>query len=246
MKYLIILILSVINLFALVSISPVEIGDNPGYSAILNGALNTKRGNTDSDNYTTGIKLSYDNNKSYLMWSEFDYSYGEASRVKNANSTFMHLRYIHKIEQRLDWEVFVQLQSNEFTKVDERFLTGGGLRIHINRESYGNLYFGFGAFYEYLNYSTRVDSKENNIRGNFYIAYKKEFTQDSEFSYMAYYQPKTGDISDYIISNALELKMQIYEKLYISFLINYNKDAKPAQGVKRSDFSQTTSFLYKF
>jgi len=63
---------------------------------------------------------------------------------------------------------------------------------------------------------------------------------------VAYYQPKVGDINDYVISNALELKILIYEKLYISFLISYNKDAKPAQGVKRVDFSQATSFIYKF
>ena len=246
MKYLIIVMLSVINLFALVSISPVEIGDNPGYSGALNGALNTKRGNTDSDNYTAGMKLSYDNNQSYLMWGEFNFSYGEVSGVKNTNSTFTHLRYIHKLEQNLDWEAFVQSQSNEFTKVDERFLTGGGLRIHLDKERYGNLYFGLGGFYEYLSYTTTVDPKENNIRGNFYLAYKKEFAKNSQLSYVAYYQPKVGDINDYIISNALELKILIYEKLYISFLISYNKDAKPAQGVKKVDFSQATSFIYKF
>ena len=246
MKYLIILMLTVINLFAIVSIAPVDIENHPGFSGTVNGALNTKKGNTDSDNYTAGLRLSYGNNQSYVMWGEFDFNYGKVSGVKNTNSTFTHLRYIHKLEQNLDWEVFVQSQSNEFTKVDERFLTGGGLRLHFDKEPYGNLYFGFGAFYEYLSYTTTVDSQENNIRGNFYIAYKKEFLKDSQLSYVAYYQPKVGNINDYLISNALELKILIYERLYINFLINYNKDAKPAQGVKSVDLSQSTSFLYKF
>lgn len=246
MKYFVILLLSVLNVYALVSISPVEIGDNPGFSGVLKGAFDTKRGNTDSDNYTGGVKLSYDNNQSYLMWGEFNFTYGEASGVKNANNTFTHLRYIHTIEHNWDWEAFVQSQGNEFTMVDERFLTGAGLRLHLNKERYGNLYFGFGGFYEYINYTTSVDERENNLRSNAYIAYKKEFTKDSKFSYVAYYQPKFTDISDYIISNAVELTVLIYEKLYINFTINYNKDAKPAIGVKRVDFSQHTGFIYKF
>ena len=91
MKYVIFLILSVINLYALVSIAPVEIGDKPGFTGATNGSFTTKRGNTDSDNYTAGIKFSYDNNKSYVVWSEFSFTYGEASGVKNTNKTFVLL-----------------------------------------------------------------------------------------------------------------------------------------------------------
>ena len=247
MKYLLFLIfISITQLNALVSISPVEIGDNPGYTGVVNGAFDTKRGNTDSDNYTAGIKLSYDNNQSYLMWGEFNFTYGEANNIKNANKTYSHIRYIHTLEKNLDWEAFVQSQSNEFTKVDERFLTGAGIRMHLDKERYGDLYFGLGMFYEYINYSTEIDERENNLRANTYLAYKKDFTKDSKFSYVAYYQPKFGDISDYIISNAIELTILIYEKLYISFTVSYNKDSKPAVDVKKIDFSQRTAFIYKF
>jgi len=238
--------LSVLHLYALVSISPVEIGEKPGFSGVVNGSFDTKRGNTDSQNYAAGVKLSYDNNQSYLMWGEFNFTYGEASGVKNANKTFTHLRYIHIIDDNLDWEAFIQSQSNEFTKVDERFLTGGGLRIHLNKERYGNLYFGLGGFYEYISYTTAVDENENNMRSNLYVAYKKEFTKDSKFSYVGYYQPKLGNINDYIISNAVELTILIYKQLYINFTISYNNDSIPAKDVKREDFSQKTAFIYKF
>jgi len=246
MKYLIVIFLSVLNLYALVSISPVEIGDNPGFTGLLKGSFDTKRGNTDSDNYTGGVKLSYDNNQTYLMWGEFNFSYAEVSGVKNANNTFTHLRYIHIIKPELDWEAFVQSQGNEFTMIDERFLSGGGVRFHLDKERYGNLYFGFGGFYEYISYTTIVDKRENNLRSNIYIAYKKEFTKDSKFSYVAYYQPKFTDVADYVVSTAVELTVLIYEKLYINFTVNYNKDSKPAIGVKQVDFSQHTGFIYKF
>lgn len=234
------------NLYALVSISPVEIGDNPGFTGVVNGSFDTKRGNTESQNYAAGIKLSYDNNQSYLMWGEFSFSYGEASGKRNANQTYTHLRYIHTIRENLDWEAFVQSQGNEFTKVDERFLSGGGVRIHLNQELYGNLYFGVGGFYEYISYTTEVDERENNIRSNFYLAYKKEFSKDSKFSYVAYYQPKLSNIEDYIVLHAVELTILIYEKLYINFTVGYKNDSIPAKGVKREDFSQRTAFIYKF
>ena len=246
MKYFTLLFFSVLHLYALVSISPVEIGDNPGLTGVVNGSFDTKRGNTESQNYAAGVKLSYDNNASYLMWGEFSFSYGEASGERNANQTYTHLRYIHTIRENLDWEAFVQSQGNEFTKVDERFLTGAGLRIHLNKERYGNLYFGLGGFYEYISYTTEVDPRENNIRCNLYLAYKKEFTKDSKFSYVAYYQPKISNVGDYIFSNAVELTILIYEKLYINFTVGYNNDSMPANGVKSEDFSQKTAFIYKF
>jgi len=246
MKYFLFMILSVLNLYALVSITPVEIGDKPGFSGLLKGSFDTKRGNTDSDNYTGGVKLTYDNNQTYLMWGEFNFSYGEASGEKNTNNTFTHLRYIHKLYAHWDWEAFIQSQTNEFTMIDERLLSGGGVRLHLNREPYGAFFFGLGGFYEYIDYSTVVDSRENNQRANFYIAYKKVFTKDSKLSYVGYYQPKFGAVNDYNLLSTLELTVLVYEKLSLSFSINYSKDSKPAIGVKEADFSQHTGFIYKF
>jgi len=246
MKYFILIMLSVVNIYALVSISPVDIGDKPGFSGGVNGSFDTKRGNTESDNYSAGLKLSYDDNKSYLMWGEFSFTYGEASGAKNANQSYTHIRYIRRIKKSIEWEAFIQSQSNEFTKVDERLLCGAGLRLHINKEAWGNFYYGLGAFYEYITYTTTIDKDEKSIRGNTYIAYKKDLTKDSKFSYVFYYQPLIKDFNDYIISNAVELKILIYKKLYVNFSVTYNKDSKPAIGVKQIDISQHTSFIYKF
>ncbi|WP_457744662.1 DUF481 domain-containing protein [Sulfurimonas sp.] len=246
MKYLVLILLSIVNLYAIVSISPVDIGENPGFTGGVNGSFDTRRGNTESDNYTAGLKVSYDNNISYLMWGEFSFSYGEASGVKNTNNSYTHIRYIRRIKKSLEWEAFVQSQSNEFTNVDERLLAGGGLRVHINSARLGSLYFGLGFFYEYITYTTKIDTDEENIRGNTYIAYKKDITKDAKFSYVIYYQPLIKNFSDYVISNAAELNILIYKKLYVNFNLTYNKDSKPAIGIKQVDISQKTSFIYKF
>ena len=246
MKYFIVFIVTVLNLYALVSIAPVEIGKKPGFSGTLSGEFDTKRGNSDSESYAAGVKLSYDNNQSYVLWSQFDFSYGEASGVKNTNKTFSHIRYIHTLKDDLNWEIFVQSQTNEFTKVAERLLNGGGLRIHLTQKNYGNFYFGLGAFYEYIDYTTSIDASENNLRANLYIAYTKVFNKNSKFSYVAYYQPKVTNVNDYVILNALELTIPLYKALFLSFSVYYDKDSTPAMRVKKEDFSQKTAFKYQF
>jgi len=246
MKHIVFFLFTIINLYAIVSVSPIDIGEKPGITGIIKGSFETKRGNTDSDNYSAGLRVSYDNNRSYVMWGEVSFAYGEAQGTKNANQTYEHLRYIERLKKNLDWEAFVQLESNEFTQVNRRILSGLGLRIHKKDTLYGNFYAGIGSFYEYITYLTNVDKNEYNVRANIYLAYKKVIVKDTEFSLSSYYQPKFGGLNDYIWSNSLEFKVLIYEKLYINFTVSYYKDSKPAIGVKQTDFAQKTSFIYKF
>lgn len=246
MKHIVFLLFTIINLYAIVSVAPVDVGEKPGLTGIVNGSLETKRGNTDSDNYSTGLRVSYDNNISYVMWGEASFSYGEAQGSKNANKTYEHLRYIERLKKNIDWEAFLQLQSNEFTNVDKRFLSGLGLRIYAKDTLYGNFYLGIGSFYEYITYITNFDKNENNIRANIYLAYKKVVVKGTELSLTSYCQPKFEDVNDYIWSNSVELKVLIYEKLYIKFNLSYAQDSQPAIGVKQEDFAQKTSFIYNF
>ncbi len=234
--------------FGVVSIAPVAIGAKAGTSGQVNASFQTQRGNTESDAYSGGAKLQYDDNTSYVTWGELSVNYAEASGVKNSNATYAHLRYIHTFNgiKNINWEVFTQSETNQFTSIQERFVTGGGMRFHIKDDELGALYLGTGAFHEYIDYSTAVDATENNLRGNFYLAYNKTFSKDSSLSYVGYYQPKLNELYDYLLSNGLELQVFVYEKVYLSFKLSYLVDTKPAVGIKQEDFSQTTSFVYKF
>jgi len=248
MKLVIIFILSVVNLFAIITISPVNIGDNPGMSGILKGSFETKRGNSDVDNYSGGLRAQYDNNSTYVLWSDFVFSYGSASGEINTNKTYAHIRFVHTVldYDSLNYETFVQSETNEFTNVEKKLLLGGGLRYHKNLKTYGNFYVGLGGFYEQINYLTALDPQEKNGRINSYISYTKSFNKGSKFSYVMYYQPNIEDFKDYIFSNAIELEILIYKTLYLDFVVYYDVDSKPAIGVKETDFTQKTSFTYKF
>jgi putative salt-induced outer membrane protein YdiY len=247
LKKLLFVACATLPLYAIVTITPVNIEDYKGWNATIKGSFETKRGNSDVDNYSAGLRASYDNNTSYILWGDFSFSYAKASGETNTNKTYTHIRYIHTTPiQTINYELFVQLQTDTFTKIKKRFLSGAGLRYHLNHHTYGNLYFGLGAFYENIDYTTQIDPREQNIRLNSYVAYTKQFDKKSTFSYIGYYQPKIDNYHDYIVLNSAELEVVVYKKLALSFVISYNFDAKPAIGIKKADITQKTSLIYKF
>jgi len=231
---------------AIITVEPIEIGAKPGVSGKIGGSFQTKRGNTNKDEYAGAIQFQYDNNESYTIWSNVTFSYGEVAGIRNTNKTFIHLRAIHRLSKKIDWETYVQSSTNEFTKVEKRRLGGAGLRLHLKTKKIGDLFLGLGAYYEAIGYTTDVDPYEHNTRVNSYIAYTKEFSETTKFVYTGYYQPNVNDMSDYITSNSISLKIQIYKKLYLNFILYYDVDSKPAVGVEKTDFTQVTSFTYEF
>ncbi|MDA3907630.1 MAG: DUF481 domain-containing protein [Sulfurimonas sp.] len=249
-KILLIAILTTQYLFALVSITPVELGEKPGLSGKFEAGLETKRGNTDKDNYKASLRVNYDNNESYVIWGEFSGEYGESNYVKDTNKAFSHLRYIHSLtnDENLRYELFAQLESDEFRQINSRTLGGAGLRYRVfNSLKNGKGFFGLGSFYEKIEYNNpQINPSEDNVRLNSYLAYRIDISDMSTFSYVLYYQPKVDDYTDYIVSNQLELKLHILKKLFLKLNVTLDEDSNPPIGVKKTDFTQTTTFVFDF
>jgi hypothetical protein len=243
------LLVIAVQLSAIVVIKPREVGENPGLTGEIVGAFDTKRGNTETDDYSAAFDLQYDSNASYLVWGIVTAAYGEASGVKNTNNVYGHLRYIENIRgQKLAAEVFAQIEEDEFKSIKDRTLFGGGLRAKLLRPKagWGGLFFGLGAFLEYVGYSTGVDPAERNVRFNSYIAYALSMANDSKLILYTYYQPKVNAFGDYLTSASATLEIRLYRQLYLGFVAAYAHDSRPAIGVKKDDFSQKTLLKYKF
>lgn len=245
--FIISLLLLTQQLFALISIVPVEIGEEPGFHGKIATALETKRGNTDKDNYKLGIRFDYDNNESYHTWIEMSGEYGESNSVKDTNKLYLHLRHIHAISNKdICAESFIQAQDDEFKLIKRRLLLGGGMRLKLfELHKSGKGYFGLGALYEDIRY-TSLDPKEDNFRMSSYLAYTTKLGDDSDLSYTVFYQPKISDFSNYVSSQKLALKVHIYKRLFLNFQLSYDVDSRPPLGVEESDFTQTTSFVFDF
>lgn len=260
MKLLIILIINITSLFALVSIAPVEIGDKPGTHVSGAVSLESKRGNTDKNNYQASARVTYDDNQDYVTWGEVSGEYGDSSHEKDTDNLYAHIRYIEKIDllkidsNNIRAEYFGQIQKDEFKLIEERILLGAGLRYKlfeflntISTDVFkdSKAYVGVGGFYENIGY-TSSDPIERNFRLNTYFAYVMSFDNKVSLSYNFYYQPKVDDLSDYATSNKFELKVHVYAKLFLSFNAYYDIDSKPPQGVKTDDYGQRTNFVFEF
>ncbi len=245
MKILLFLLLTQ-TLFALVSVIPVDIGDDVGLHGKLGISLETKRGNTEKDNYKTSLRATYDSNASYVTWMELSGEYRQTNGVEDTNKLYSHVRYIHKItKQTLRAEAFVQIQTDKYKLLQERTLGGAGGRFKIfevleNAKGYG----GIGGLYENISYLD--NSTENNVRLNSYLAYTIRFNEKSSFSYIFYYQPLFEDFNDYALSHDIELQLHIYKQFYLKVSASYDLDSKPPLGVKNEDFAQETMFIFNF
>lgn len=248
MKILIFLaLLSTQYLFALISIAPMEIGEKAGFHGNVGLSFETKRGNTDKDNYKASTKISYDNNVSYVAWAEISGEYGEANGVEDTNKVYAHARYISAItDESIRYELFAQTEENRFKLIQNRRLGGIGLRFEIFEIFKGGRgYLGAGTFYEYVNY-TSADPEESNVRLNTYFAYTAKLGGDSSITYTLFYQPKVEEFTDSTTAQKLEFQLHIYKQLFLNFQVAYDADTQPAIGVEEYDFTQTTSFVYKF
>lgn len=238
------------SLFAIVNISPNEVGLRPGVAGYIQASVNNQRGNTDKDEYDFASRISYDNNRSYVTWIDFNYAYGEAQGIENENKAYAHYRFLHKLfVEDWDWEIFVQNEGDDFRQIQRRLLGGGGVRWRfINSPAFGRIYLGLGAYYEYLNYTTpaAVDAKEYNSRLNIYMTYTKKFGKDARISLSSYYQPKIDDRYDYYSYSGASLLFYIYGAIYLKMDVHYTYDSQPAINVKREDFQHRASIGWKF
>ena len=247
MRLFFLLYISVSYLFGVVTVAPMEIGDQKGLHGNSALSFETKRGNTTRDNYKASAKLFYDDAKEYVAWSEISIEYGATNFLEDTNKYYLHSRYIHAItKEAVRSEIFFQTQEDKFRLIQNRTLLGGGARFkifEIFKDAQG--YFGIGGFYEYMTYSNS-SPVENNLRLNSYLTYTMKFQEDSTFTYSFLMQPKIDDFSDMIDSHRLSLEIPVYKKLYLNFQVIYEGDTKPVANVEIYDFSQTTSFMYKF
>lgn len=246
----IIFFLTLQQLYALISIVPVNIGAKPGVSGKFEAGLDTKRGNTYKDTYKTSLRINYDTNDTFVLWSEFSAEYGKANGIENTNKLYSHIRFIHKLTQdSLRIELFLQGQEDKYKALAKRRLAGGGLRYQLFESFTGAKgYVGLGAFYEYLRHTNSlVDPNEDNIRLNTYFAYTTKFNKDSHLAYTMYYQPRFDKFNDHVIANKFELQLHIYLQLFLKFSVYYDVDSGPPTSIEYNyDFGQTTTFVFDF
>jgi len=218
-------------------------GNETGYSSSGNLQASGASGNSDRADVSFSALLQYLGNgfsNLFVIGSE----YGETSGNRSADEQLIHLRHTRVLTKRSDWEVFSQLQQNEFTRLEERTLLGSGIRLGFGDNLDSRLYLGLGAFYE----STRNENESAREMGrsNIYVSHRKKTSKDISFITTAYLQNKLDDPDDQRAIGSFSMSIPATENLDFTISVNVEHDSRSPIGVEKTDWTYKTGFGWKF
>lgn len=238
---------------AIVNIENMRVGSDKqlsGFVGKMSFDVNGKNGNTNKIKAGFGSRLQwYQKEATYFI--VLNYEYGESADIRDTDKSFLHLRSIWRKSDFLSWELFTQLESNEFTRLTLRALLGGGARFNLMSDSDTHaMYLGLGGFRSKEKLDEQVgttDAGESYVsRANLYLVYKYIISKHSRLTNTLYYQPDINEASDYRLLKQFGLQVDINDHLAFKVSLDIVHDNKPPQNIKKTDISYITGFEYRF
>ena len=179
-----------------------------------------------------------------------NHEYGEDTNVRDTKKTFIHFRNIWNHNDDISWEVFTQVQDDEFTRLNFRALLGGGARLRLSNEENNSSHLGLGVFREKEKLDFAATTTDTGVaytnRLNLYLVNKKALSNHSKLISTLYYQPSINDMTDYRILEQMSLQLDVTENLSFTVSVNFKHDNQPPQLTKKTDTSYTTGFEYDY
>ncbi len=237
------------NTFAIVSMESIHTSKpKKGFSGNVELSISNSSGNTEKEEYSLGSRLQWhqDEMTDFLLLSA---DYAKSSGVKSSDNAFAHLRHIQQFYPSVAWEAYLQVEKDQFARLEYRGLTGGGLRFTLfEEENIGAVFFGLGAYYseERIDDSYADAGTETLWRGNSYLLLKYQLNPDTVLMSTTYYQPASGNPDDYRLLEQAALKVKLTDLLSLLLSYDLRFDSEPPLGVKKRDATFKTSFSLEF
>lgn len=219
------------------------------FTAALDLRVSGSTGNSDTNKAALDAQFSWISEKSINL-AIFGYQHGESNNIRNANKAFIHYRYIHQINESFDWELFTQLETNEFTRLSYRGLLGAGIRYSLAKSEHHRAFLGLGGFH--AKEETEVtpgltdDGVEELTRANIYFLSKYKIKPSISFSNSIYYQPNMSRLSDYRALLKSKFDFKISKDLSFRISLDIEHDSEPSQSIKSTDVSYMTGLSFEF
>lgn len=165
--------------------------------------------------------------------------------AKNFNNRgFVHLRYSRSLNDHFALEGFTQYQFDEIQEIDQRILTGGGIRYRAVDSDRGYFFIGATYMYEYERTSAEeeglVFNKHHRI--SMYLSGGAQFNEHVRINSTTYFQPRPDVLSDYRISTVNSLTADLSDQLGLRLQINLIYDARPPLSVPRLMYDTSAGF----
>ena len=237
--------------FAIVNIEDLKIEATPGFSGQVAFSATGQSGNTDKSIVSVGARLQWHRGTSTdIIVGNADR--GETSGVTDTDKAFVHARHIQYVKERLAWEIFGQIEQDEFTRLSYRTLLGGGLRwtAYKQAEERTSVTTGAGAFYAREKLDPLEGTTDAGIerlwRGNFYVSVKHRVNDNLRLASTTYWQPALREFSDYQALEQLALVVKLTDALDLKLSVDIAYDSEPPQLVENTDVTYRTGIEYDF
>jgi hypothetical protein len=166
-----------------------------------------------------------------------DYGFLKAGPQKFVSNSFGHIRYNHKLNSWLRWEIFGQAQKNYITQIDSRYLLGTGPRFKILDKKIFRLYAASLFMFEYEKERTVPPVFHNDIRNSSYVSFTILPADNVEIISTTFYQPLLKNFSDSRILNQAVVRVKTGKHFGISLTWNYLHDRFPAGDAPKTTYN---------
>jgi len=240
------------SVYAIVNLEDLHLGTaKPGLSGNFNFSIDGAKGNVERLHGSLGSRLQWFN-QDVLHFLTLNYAYGKSFEQIDRDKAFLHVRRIAPVLSVLDWEIFSQLESNHFTRLQLRALAGGGLRFKLRDvEERFAFFFGTGSFYSIERLTVDQDTsdarEERFFRANLYGVLQLKLGNFISFLSTTYYQPRLDQIDDFRLLEDMGFNFSIGRSMKIRLAVEMAHDNHPPQNVtQKTDIHYSTRIFYSF
>jgi Protein of unknown function, DUF481 len=221
--------------------------DTTGWMGDANASMGIAQSVDHQFKFQAGAHLQYKNKTNKDLWLLLsNYSYEKDAAKQFSNNAFGHLRYNHKLNAWLRWEVFAQAQNNLITQVRSRILIGTGPRFKLLSTKIIRLYIASLVMHEKEKEDTHPFIKHNDWRNSSYISFTITPEKNIEFISTTYYQPLFRKISDFRVLNEATLKVKASKHFALSADWEFLHDRFPAGTAPRTTYSFGSGLNFSF
>ncbi len=183
--------------------------------------------------YNVGLKGSAQWKNEKKLWLLLgDVSYAASTNEVFNNSGLLHLRFNRKLNSKVKWEAFSQLQYNQLLALNYRLLNGTGFRFSIVNKESTRLYSGTLLMQELENirglYKNTSDFRLSN-----YVSMNLNKKQWA-YSSTVYFQPRLDFWKDYRVSGQHTVSTSLGHHLRLKFELSHFYDSNPPLNVPKS------------
>lgn len=201
-------------------------------------------GNTDFFQLNLGGRVDYvrKNDNAFLV-SRYDFY--EVDDVVDVSKAFAHLRYNRPLAPRLLAEAFSQVERNDQTLLERRYLVGGGLRYELLERDAIGLAVGTTPMFEYERLApAAMEDPSHYARLSNYVSVRLEVSETAEAFGVVYVQPRFSEVEDLRLLHESRLDVKLTEHFKLRVRAATRHDTQPPIGVEATDVMLSTGIVY--